>query len=70
MTKKVRVENADTADYKVVVQVWEKGATSEAGNAPDILVSEHNLDYPTAITDDSVYLTSTRYLVVKEKEAA
>lgn len=26
MTKKVRIENADTTSYKVVVEVWDKGA--------------------------------------------
>lgn len=62
MTKRVRIENADTSDYKVVVQVWDK--TSEG----DVLVEEVRLDYPTAMTGDhgGVYLTSTRYLVVKE----
>lgn len=62
MTKKVRIENADTADYKVVVQVWDKG---QAG-APDTLAKEIQLAYPTAMTGDDVYLTSTRYIVVKE----
>lgn len=67
MTKRVRIENADTTDYKVVVQVWDKGYPE---GEPDKLVQEISLDYPTAMTGDSVYLTSTRYLVVKEKPAA
>lgn len=62
MTKKVRVENADGATYKVVVQIWDKGA----GEAPDVLVREIALDYPTAMTPEDLYITSTRYLVVKE----
>jgi hypothetical protein len=62
MTKKVRIENADNSSYKVVVQVWDKGID---GN-PDTLAKEINLDHPTAMTGDEVYLTSTRYLVVKE----
>lgn len=62
MTKKVRIENADTSNYKVVVEVWDKGFNGE----PDTLAASHNLDYPTAMTSDSVYLTSTRYIVVKE----
>lgn len=71
MTKRVRIENADTADYKVVVQVWEKGAPFPDGlggtnQAPDVLVSEKRLDYPCQMTGDDVYLTSTRYIVVKE----
>lgn len=64
MTKRVRIENADTADYKVVVQVWDKGYPE---GEPDKLVEEILLGYPTAMTGDNVYLTSTRYLVVKEK---
>lgn len=63
MTKRVRIENADTSEYRVVVQVWEK---SVLDGQPDSLVREVSLDYPTAMTDDDVYLTHTRYLVVKE----
>ena len=62
MTKRVRIENADTSDYKVVVQVWDKGPEGE----PDKLASEIKLDYPNSMTGDDIYLTSTRYIVVKE----
>lgn len=62
MTKRVRIENADTADYKVIVQIWDKGIAP----APDVLVKEIELGHPTAMTGDDVYLTSTRYIVVKE----
>lgn len=62
MTKRVRIENADTAQYKVIVEIWDKGLNGE----PDVLADTKRLDYPTAMTDDSVYLTSTRYIVVKE----
>ena len=70
MTKKVRIENADTSDYKVIVQVWEKnyleGPPDGRPPLPDVLIKEIPLDYPTAMTGDDVYLTSARYLVVKE----
>lgn len=62
MTKKVRIENACNSDYKVVVQTWDKGQNGE----PDILVREHVLGCPTAMTSDETYITSTRYLVIKE----
>lgn len=62
MTKKVRIENADTSDYKVVVQTWDKGQNGE----PDTLLREHVLGWPCAMTGDETYITSTRYLVVKE----
>lgn len=62
MTKLVRIENADTAPYKVAVEIWDKGFDGK----PDTLVRTVNLDHPTAMTDTGVYLTSTRYLVVKE----
>lgn len=62
MTKRVRVENADTTSYKVVVEVWDKGAAGQ----PDVLVGTQVLDYPTAMTKEGLYITSTRYLVVKE----
>lgn len=64
MTKHIRVENADTSDYKVVVEVWDKGVAGE----PDKLAFTENLDYPTAMTSSAVYLTSTRYVVIKEAE--
>jgi hypothetical protein len=63
MTKLVRIENADTSAYKVIVEVWDKGYPE---GQPDKLAKTVNLDYPTAMTDASIYLTSTRYLIVKE----
>jgi hypothetical protein len=66
MTKMVRIENADQSSYKVIVEIWDKGQNGE----PDVLARTVNLDYPTAMTDSGVYLTSTRYLVVKEAPAA
>ena len=62
MTKRVRVDNADTAPYKVIVQIWDKGHDG----APDVLAKEIALNNPTDMTGDECYLTSTRYLVVKE----
>ncbi len=62
MTKHVRIENADTSDFKVIVETWDKGQNGE----PDTLASTQRLDYPTAMTNEQTYLTSTRYLVIKE----
>lgn len=62
MTKRVRIENADTADYKVLVQIWDKGVDG----GPDVLANEIYLDNPTDMTGAEVYLTNTRYLLVKE----
>lgn len=64
MTKAVRIENADTSNYKVRVEVWDKGYPE---GEPDKLAFVRDLLYPTAITND-VYITSTRYLVIKEYE--
>ena len=71
MTKKVRIENADMSDYKVIVEVWDKGALMPDGmggfnQAPDVKAFERRLDWPTAMTGDDVYLTSARYIVIKE----
>lgn len=71
MTKRVRIENADTAAYKVVVQVWDKGPQMPDGlggfnQSPDVLVQEIILANPCDMTGSALYLTSTRYLVVKE----
>ena len=65
MTKHVRIENADTSDFKVVVQAFEKGQNGE----PDSLVDEQYLNFPTTMTNGGTYLTSARYLVVKEVPA-
>lgn len=62
MTKRIRIENADTSTYKVMVQVWDKGPE----NKPDNLVQEILLANPCDMTDMHLYITSTRYLVVKE----
>jgi hypothetical protein len=67
MTKLVRVENADNGPYKVVVEVWDKGYPE---GEPDVLAKTINLDHPTQMTGMDCYLTSTRYLVVKEAPAA
>jgi hypothetical protein len=63
MTKKVRIENADCSNFKVVVQIWDKGYPE---GSPDTIAKEIRLDHPTAMTGDDVFITSTRYLVVKE----
>lgn len=63
MTKYVRIENADIADYKVAVDVYDKGANGE----PDRLVETLHCDFPTAMVNP--YLTSTRYFVVREEPA-
>lgn len=62
MTKRVRIENADTSPYKVRVQVYDKGQDGE----PDKLAYERILSNPTDMTGDEIYLTSTRYLVITE----
>jgi len=63
MTKRVRIENADTGSDKVVVQVWDKGYPE---GAPDVMAHEVVLNNPCDMTGDEIYLTSTRYLVIKE----
>jgi hypothetical protein len=67
MTKRVRVENADSGtSFKVVVQVWDKSFGPGEIDRPDTLVSEHILHNPCDITGYDVYITDTRYLIVKE----
>lgn len=60
MTKLVRIENADTSNYRVLVQVFDKGRDGE----PDTLVTEETLLNPAALT--AQFIHSTRYIVVKE----
>lgn len=67
MTKKVRIENADSSTYKVRVSVEDK-VLDEAGNWTGEWKRSGSegmdLLYPTAMTES--YLTSTRRLVVEE----
>lgn len=60
MTKKVRVEDADTSGYKLVVQTFDK----RHDGGPDVLVSEVPLNGPCDLRD--FYVHSSRYLVIKE----
>lgn len=60
MTKSIRIENADTSAYKVVVETWEKGLDGDR----DVKVGEHPLDHPTSMVTLSIW--SNRYLVVRE----
>jgi len=62
MTKKVRIENADTSDHKITVQTWVKGENGE----PDKLLREDDLSSPTELGE--FYVWSDQYLVVVEKE--
>ena len=66
MTKLVRIENADQSTYGVKVEVWDKGYPE---GEPDKLAKEIFLNHPTAMTGLDCYLTSTRYLVVRETPA-
>ncbi|MCS6114475.1 hypothetical protein [Shewanella baltica] len=59
MTKRIRVENADTSDHKVVVQIWDKGIDS----APDNLVEEFEL-YQVQLKELTIW--DSRYIVIKE----
>jgi len=69
MTKKVRIENADTSDHKLVVQVWQKGAAMPDGlggtnQAPDEMTAEYAINRPTDMVDAHVH--GGQYLVVRE----
>lgn len=61
MTKKVRIENADTSNHKLVVQAW---ATSPSG-ASDALIGERELNNPADLAE--FYVHQGQYLVVKEQ---
>jgi hypothetical protein len=58
MTKAIRIENADTSTYKVVVETW------EMLNGEPMKVAENLLPYPTALATITIY--SGRWLVVRE----
>ena len=68
MTKKVRIENADTnTSVGLVIEVYDKSAIE--GQA-DSLAQTIELMHPTMMTGNSapeIYLHSGRYAVIKEK---
>jgi len=61
MTKKVRIENADTIEHMIVVQIWQIGLNGH----DDTLVSEQELPNPTDMCD-SLVCADYQYLVIKE----
>ena len=63
MTKAVRIENACTSSFVVVVETWNK---SFEDGKPDTLESKQVLRNPADMTPAGTYLTSHRYLVVRE----
>jgi len=62
MTKRVRIENADNSNFGVLVEVWDKGQNGE----PDRIAFTRDLRNPTEMTGDEMFITSTRYIVIRE----
>jgi hypothetical protein len=58
MTKKIRIENADTSTFKVRAHI------EDLIDGAWVRTSTVELDYPTALAEQ--YLTSTRRVVVEE----
>lgn len=64
MTKLVRIENADLSTYRVVVEIRDKRMVD--GTLEDVLENVVELNNPCDMTGLECYITSTRYLVIKE----
>lgn len=62
MTKAVRIENADTSEYRLLVEVWD---VKEDGS--EVFVQSYPLEIPTQMTTQ--YITSTRILKIREMPA-
>jgi len=58
MTKRVRIENADLSDHRIVVEIWD-------GNSLLKLVP---MDYPTDLREFNVF--GNQYLVIREAKSA
>lgn len=63
MTKKVRIENADTANYKVKIEVWEKGPDGKIGF--DKHIETIMLNNPADMREISIW--KDRFLIIKEE---
>lgn len=59
MTKHVRIENADTSNYKVIVE-----AVDVAADGTETVTKTTELNYPTQLTTEMIH--STRYLRIRE----
>ena len=60
MTKRVRIENADAADFAVVVEIWETGE-----GTPPVLSGTKILSNPGDMTE--LYIHAHQYFVIKEQ---
>lgn len=60
MTKAIRIENADTSDHKVVVQVWEKPVDGSHAK----MIDENPLNNPTEMIEKTIW--KDHFLVIKE----
>lgn len=60
MTKKVRIENADTSHYKVIVHVYDQ----TPGTGPDTLVEERILNNPADLAE--FFIHGKRYIKIAE----
>lgn len=72
MTKKVRIENADTSNHVVLVRVMERGPNQTlqdgtvVSQAPDREVSSHLLKNPADLIEATIW--SGKYLVIEEAQ--
>jgi hypothetical protein len=60
MTKKVRIENADTSANRVIVEVWQRATPH------DVRIEVHALDHPTDLKE--LYVHGSQYIVVSEPQ--
>jgi hypothetical protein len=65
MTKKIRIENADTSNWKVSVEVWQVGSAVEGGdNKPDTKLRTVEINNTCQLAEE--YIHSGQYLIVRE----
>lgn len=64
MTKTIRIENADTSNHKVKVEVWEE----RTNGVKDDLVREIELNTPTQMISETIW--KGKYLIIREYEEA
>jgi len=71
MTKAIRVENADLSTWKVRIEVYDQKVPGVCNPLEDTLARTIDLDHPTYLAGATgdLYLTSTRYVLVKENGA-
>lgn len=64
MTKRIRIENADTGSTRLMVEVMRVAPSPEVAAT---VINKHDLDHPCQVLD--LYVTPDTMIVIRERKA-